>query len=109
MVLESMAEAICALPGESSPSFSSSVAGVDTLRPSVLQPGVRADTFHPDVEPHCEEAPVDSLLAAPESKETKTQNSRGAGHPPATKSWSWATPESRTPSGHPEVSRVKSE
>lgn len=109
LVLESMAEAICALPSEPSPSSSSSVAAVDTLRPPVLQPGVGADPFHPDVEAHCEETPVDSPLAAPESKETKTQNSRGAGHPPATKSWSWATPESHTLSGHPEVSRGKGE
>lgn len=107
LVLESMAEAICALPGETSPPSSSSVAGVDILRPPVLQPGVRADPCHPDVEAHCEETPVDSPLAAPESKETKIQNSRGAGHPPATKSWSWTTPESHTPSGHPEVSRGK--
>lgn len=102
LVLESMAEAICALPGEPSPS---SVAGVDTLRSPVLQPGVREDMLHPDVEGEREETPVDSPLAAPESKETKTQNPRGTGHPPATKSWSWTTPESHTPSGRTEVSR----
>lgn len=102
LVLESMAEAICALPGEPSPS---SMAGVDTLRSPALQPGVREDMFHPDVEAHREETPMDSPLAAPESKETKTQNPRGTGHPPATKSWSWTTPESHTPSGRTEVSR----
>lgn len=107
MVLESMAEAICALPEEPTPSSSPSEAGVDNLRPPVLHPGVRDDTFHPDVEAHCEETAVDSPLDAPESKETKTQNSRGAGHLPTTKSWSWTTPESHTPSGHPEVSRGK--
>ena len=107
MVLESMAEAICALPEEPSPSPSSSVAGVDPLRTPVLQPGVGADTVNPDVEAHCEETPVDSPLATSESKESKTQNSGGAGHPLATKSWSWTTPESHTPSGHPEVSRGK--
>ncbi|XP_038961442.1 phosphatidate phosphatase LPIN3 isoform X1 [Rattus norvegicus] len=102
LVLESMAEAICALPGEPSPS---SMAGVDTLRSPALQPGVREDMFHPDVEAYREETPMDSPLAAPESKETKTQNPRGTGHPPATKSWSWTTPESHTPSGRTEVSR----
>lgn len=102
LVLESMAEAICALPGEPSPS---SVAGVDTLRSPALQPGVREDMLHPDVEGQREETPMDSPLAAPESKETKTQNPRGTGHPPATKSWSWTTPESHTPSGRTEVSR----
>lgn len=107
LVLESMAEAICALPEEPSPSSSSPVAGVDPLRSPVLQPGVRADTVNPDVEAHCEETPVDSPLATSESKESKIQNSRGAGHPLATKSRSWTTPESHTPSGHPEVSRAK--
>ncbi|GAB1287154.1 Phosphatidate phosphatase LPIN3 [Apodemus speciosus] len=107
LVLESMTEAICALPEEPSPSSSSSVAGVDPLRSPLLQPGVRADTVNPDVEVHCEETPVDSPLATSESKESKTQNSRSTGHPLATKSWSWTTPESHTPSGHPEVSRGK--
>lgn len=109
LVLESMAEAICALPEEPSPSSSSPVAGVDPLRSPVLQPGVRADTVNPDVEAHCEETPVDSPLATSESKESKIQNSRGAGHPLATKSRSWTTPESHTSSGHPEVSRAKGE
>ncbi|XP_050999676.1 phosphatidate phosphatase LPIN3 isoform X1 [Acomys russatus] len=112
MVLESVAEAICALPGEPSPSSSSSsssVAGVDTLRLPVLQPGARDDTFHPDAEAHSEGTLADSPLAAAatESKETKTQNPKGAGHPPATKSWSWATLESHVSSGRPEASRGK--
>ncbi|XP_037061311.1 phosphatidate phosphatase LPIN3 isoform X2 [Peromyscus leucopus] len=109
VVLDSMAEAIPALPGPLEPgiSSSSSVAGMDPLRLPLLQPAAGADTVHPDVETHCEGTLADSPLAAPESKETKTQNSRGAVHPPATKSWSWATLESHIPSGHPEVSKGK--
>ncbi|XP_075819029.1 phosphatidate phosphatase LPIN3 isoform X1 [Microtus pennsylvanicus] len=107
MVLDSMVEAISALPGEPDPSPSSSAAGVDISRPPMLQPVAREDTVLPDVETHCEETLVDSPLAARETKETKTQNSRGAGHPPATKSWSWATLESHIPSGHPDVSKGK--
>ncbi|XP_040588756.1 phosphatidate phosphatase LPIN3 isoform X2 [Mesocricetus auratus] len=108
-VLDSMAEAISALPEEPEPSTSSSssVTGVDTLRPPVLPPRASTETAHPDAETHCEETLVDSPLAAPESKETKTQNSRGAGHPPATKSLSWTTLESHIPSGHPEGSKGK--
>ncbi|XP_026642997.1 phosphatidate phosphatase LPIN3 [Microtus ochrogaster] len=110
MVLDSMVEAISALPGEPDPSPSSSAAGVDISRLPTLQPVAREDTVLPDVEtlvPDCEETLVGSPLAARETKETKTQNSRGAGHPPATKSWSWATLESHIPSGHPEVSKGK--
>lgn len=107
MVLDSMVEAISALPGEPDPSPSSSAAGVDISRLPTLQPVAREDTVLPDVETHCEETLVGSPLAARETKETKTQNSRGAGHPPATKSWSWATLESHIPSGHPEVSKGK--
>nr|XP_048296895.1 phosphatidate phosphatase LPIN3 isoform X2 [Myodes glareolus] len=107
MVLDSMAEAISALPGEPEPSPSSSEAGVDISRLPMLQPAAREDTVLPDVETHYEETLVGSPLAARETKETKTQNSRGAGHPPATKSWSWATLESHIPSGHPEVSKGK--
>uniref|UniRef100_A0A8C8U7T4 phosphatidate phosphatase n=1 Tax=Peromyscus maniculatus bairdii TaxID=230844 RepID=A0A8C8U7T4_PERMB len=109
VVLDSMAEAISALPGPLEPgiSSSSSMAGTDPLRLPLQQPAAGADTVHPDVETHCEGTLADSPLAAPESKETKTQNSRGAVHPPATKSWSWATLESHIPSGHPEVSKGK--
>lgn len=109
MVLDSMAEAIYALPRPLEPGISSpsSVAGMDPLRLPLQQPAAGADTVHPDVETHCEGTLADSPLAAPESKETKTQNSRGAVHPPATKSWSWATLESHIPSGHPEVSKGK--
>lgn len=105
MVLDSLVEAISALPGEPEPSPSSSVAGVDISRLPMLQPVAREDTVLPDVETHCEETLVGSPLAAQETKETKTQNSSAAGHPPATKSWSWATLESHIPSGHPEVSK----
>ncbi|CAO2577910.1 Phosphatidate phosphatase LPIN3 [Lemmus lemmus] len=107
MALDSMMEAVSALPGEPEPSPSSSAAGVDISRPPMLQPAAREDTMLPDVETHCEETLVGSPLAARETKETKTQNSRSAGHPPATKSWSWATLESHIPSGHPEVSKGK--
>lgn len=109
MVLDSMAEAISALPGEPEPSPSSSEAGVDISRLPMLQPTAREDTVLPDVETHCEETLAGSPLAARETKETMTRNSRGAGHPPATKSWSWATLESHVPSGHPEVSKGKGE
>lgn len=107
MDLESMAEAICALSGEPSPPPSSSVAGVDTLRLPVLQPGARDNTFHPEEEEHCERTLVESSVAAPESKETKSQNSRVGGHPPATKSWSWTSLESHVSSGRPGASREK--
>ncbi|KAM7326954.1 hypothetical protein ACRRTK_013321 [Alexandromys fortis] len=107
VVLGSVVEAISALPGEPEPSPSSSAAGVDISRLPTLQPVAREDTVLPDVETHCEETLVGSPLAAQETKETKTQHSRGAGHPPATKSWSWATLESHIPSGHPEVSKGK--
>ncbi|XP_041526646.1 phosphatidate phosphatase LPIN3 isoform X1 [Microtus oregoni] len=107
MVLDSMVEAISALPGEPDPSPSSSAAGVDMSRLPTLQPVAREDTALPGVETRCEETLVGSPLAARETKETKTQNSRGAGHPPATKSWSWATLESHIPSGHPDVSKGK--
>lgn len=107
VVLDSMVEAISALPGEPEPSPFSSAAGVDISRLPTLQPVAREDTVLPDVETHCEETLVDSPLAARETTETKTQHSRGAGHPPATKSWSWATLESHIPSGHPEVSKGK--
>ncbi|XP_057636800.1 phosphatidate phosphatase LPIN3 [Chionomys nivalis] len=107
VVLDSMVEAISALPGEPEPSPSSSAAGVDISRLPMLQPVAREDTVLPDVDTHCEETLVGSPLAARETKETKTQNSRCAGHPPATKSWSWATLESHVPSGHPEVSKGK--
>ncbi|KAL1787099.1 phosphatidate phosphatase LPIN3 isoform X1 [Sigmodon hispidus] len=98
--LESVAEAICALPEEPEPSASSSssVAGVGTSTLPILQHVPRADIVHPD---------VDSPLATSESKETKTQNSRGPGHPPATKSRSWASLEHYIPSGHSEVSKGK--
>lgn len=109
VVLDSMVEAISALPGEPEPSPSSSAAGVDISRLPTLQPVAREDTVLPDVEIHCEETLVGSPLAAQETKETKTQHSKGAGHPPATKSWSWATLESHIPSGHPEVSKGKGE
>ncbi|XP_050007164.1 phosphatidate phosphatase LPIN3 isoform X2 [Alexandromys fortis] len=107
VVLGSVVEAISALPEEPEPSPSSSAAGVDISRLPTLQPVAREDTVLPDVETHCEETLVGSPLAAQETKETKTQHSRGAGHPPATKSWSWATLESHIPSGHPEVSKGK--
>ncbi|XP_055458350.1 phosphatidate phosphatase LPIN3 isoform X1 [Psammomys obesus] len=100
--LKSVAEAICALSGEPSPPASSSVAGVDTLRLPVLQPGASTDE-----EVHCEGTLVESSLTAPESKETKSQNSKGASHPPATKSWNWTSPESHISSGRPGASREK--
>uniref|UniRef100_A0A8C5K5D5 phosphatidate phosphatase n=1 Tax=Jaculus jaculus TaxID=51337 RepID=A0A8C5K5D5_JACJA len=83
-----------------------SVAGLDPSGPPILPSGANADLHH-DVESHCRETLVALSLPAPESKGTKAQESRGAGHPPATKSWSWATLESSTPSGWPEVSRGK--
>ncbi|XP_038186821.1 phosphatidate phosphatase LPIN3 isoform X2 [Arvicola amphibius] len=107
VALDSLVEAISALPGEPEPSPSSSEAGVDISRVPMPKPVAREDTVLPDMETHCEETLVGSPLAARETKETKTRNSRGAGHPPATKSWSWATLESHIPSGHPEVSKGK--
>uniref|UniRef100_A0A8C6QIC1 phosphatidate phosphatase n=1 Tax=Nannospalax galili TaxID=1026970 RepID=A0A8C6QIC1_NANGA len=103
MVSESVAVVSSPLPeGSSTPS--SSVTGMDHLESPILEPGASGDLLHPEMEACCEGTLVGPTLAALESRETKTQSSRGAGHPPATKSWSWATLESHIP---PEFSRGK--
>ncbi|XP_045375334.1 phosphatidate phosphatase LPIN3 isoform X1 [Camelus bactrianus] len=77
---------------------------VDPAGPPVLQTGAGAD-----LQPVTE---VPALVGPPlpthEREETKTQRSRDAGLPPASKSWSWVALEAPAPTRQPEgVSRRK--
>uniref|UniRef100_F1SDV3 phosphatidate phosphatase n=1 Tax=Sus scrofa TaxID=9823 RepID=F1SDV3_PIG len=66
------------------------------LRPPILQTGAGTGLPQPDMG-----APtlVDPPLPTPEGEETKIQSSRDTGHPPASKSWSWAALEAPLPLG----------
>lgn len=81
------------------PSPSASVVGVDPAGPPILQTGAGTGLPQPDMG-----APtlVDPPFPTPEGEETKIQSSRDTGHPPASKSWSWAALEAPHPTGRPE-------
>ncbi|KAF6284520.1 lipin 3 [Rhinolophus ferrumequinum] len=80
---------------------STSVTGVDPSGALLLPAGAGTDLLQPDMEVPALAGP---LLTIPERTETKTQRSRGTGHPPASKSWSWAALEGPAPTGQPEGS-----
>uniref|UniRef100_A0A8D2DK48 phosphatidate phosphatase n=1 Tax=Sciurus vulgaris TaxID=55149 RepID=A0A8D2DK48_SCIVU len=84
-----------------------SVAAVDPSASPILQTGAGAGLLQPDVESPWTGAPVAPSLPTPESEDPKTQSSREAGLPPASRSWSWATLEGSVPTGQPEASGGK--
>uniref|UniRef100_A0A5F4WGW7 phosphatidate phosphatase n=1 Tax=Callithrix jacchus TaxID=9483 RepID=A0A5F4WGW7_CALJA len=90
--------------GPSTPS--TSVAGsVDPLEHPILQTEAGPDLLQLDTE---DPTLVGPPLHTPETDETKTQSSGDVGLPPASKAWSWATPEDPVPTRQSErVSRGK--
>ncbi|XP_047397268.1 phosphatidate phosphatase LPIN3 isoform X4 [Sciurus carolinensis] len=84
-----------------------SVAAVDPSGSPILQTGAGAGLLQPDVESPWTGALVAPSLPTPESEDPKTQRSREAGLPPASRSWSWATLEGPVPAGQPEASGGK--
>ncbi|XP_006144205.1 phosphatidate phosphatase LPIN3 isoform X1 [Tupaia chinensis] len=88
MVPECSTKAASLPGGPSTPSVS--MAHMDPLGPSILQPGAGTDLLQPELKPYLSETLVGSPLPTPESEEAKTLSSKDTGVLPISKSQSWA-------------------